>query len=80
MSKRKIYVVGGATNYANWINNSELTNDMSKADIVLFTGGCDVDPSFYGKEKNPETYSNIERDINEKKEVEQILKTFLKKC
>lgn len=73
MSKRKIYVVGTATNYANWINNSELTNDMSKADIVLFTGGCDVDPSFYGRKKLPETYSNIERDIYEKKEYEKAI-------
>lgn len=73
MSKKKIYVVGSATNYANWIENSELTNDMSKADIVLFTGGCDVDPSLYGRDKHPATYSNLERDKEEKREYERAI-------
>lgn len=73
MSKKNIYVVGTATHYANWIENGELTNDMSKADIVLFTGGCDVDPSFYGRKKHDSTYSNLERDKEEKKEFEKAI-------
>lgn len=78
MSKKKIYVVGTATHYANWIENGELTNDMSKADIVLFTGGCDVDPSLYGRTKDPSTYSNIERDKEEKREYEKAISLKIK--
>lgn len=33
---------------------------------VLFTGGEDVDPSFYGCKKNRKTYSSIPRDEEEK--------------
>lgn len=64
MSK-KIFVVGGANWYANWISDSVLTNDINEADIVLFTGGEDVDPVIYGKEKHHTTYSNIARDEEE---------------
>lgn len=68
----KIYVVGPAKHYANFISNVELTSDMKKAKIVLFTGGEDVDPSIYGKKKFPETRSNLERDLKEKEIFEKI--------
>lgn len=61
----KIYVVGGATNYASWIHNHTLVDNVEDANIVLFTGGEDVDPSIYGKEKHPRTHSNIDRDNRE---------------
>jgi gamma-glutamyl-gamma-aminobutyrate hydrolase PuuD len=73
MSKKKIYVVGSATNYACWIENSQLTYNMNEADIVLFTGGSDVDPSFYGREKDPSTYSNIVRDREEQREFDRAI-------
>lgn len=62
----KVFVVGGAISYANWIKNCELVSDPKKAQIVLFTGGEDVDPSIYGCKKHPRTYSNINRDLKEK--------------
>ena len=43
-----------------------------QADIVLFTGGEDVDPSLYGCEKHPTTYSNINRDLEEKAIFEKV--------
>jgi len=61
-----VYVVGGAINYANWIKNLKLVNSPEKAQIVLFTGGEDVDPSIYGCKKYPRTWSNIARDRQEK--------------
>lgn len=64
-SKLKIYLVQGNTNYVNWIPNVELVDSLEKADLVLFEGGEDVDPSFYLEEKNPNTYSNIKRDNKE---------------
>lgn len=69
---KKVFVVGPAKSYASWINNYELTDDLPDADIVLFTGGEDVDPSLYGCEKHPTTYSNIDRDLEEKAIFEQV--------
>lgn len=71
MSKRKIYVVGASTGYANWLEG-ELVNDMGKADIVLFTGGCDVDPSFYNRENVASSY-HTDRDVFEKAEYERAI-------
>lgn len=68
----KVFVVGGSINYANWIKDVELVNDLRKAQIVLFTGGEDVDPSMYGCEKHPSTWSNISRDLEEKRVFENI--------
>lgn len=69
---KKIYVVGGANHYAQRIENHELTDDLSTADIVMFTGGEDVDPSLYGCKKHRTTYSNIARDLYEKEIFEKI--------
>ena len=62
---KKVYVVGGATDYASWIKNHKLVDNLEDADIVLFTGGEDVDPSLYKCEKHYTTRSNIKRDHEE---------------
>lgn len=64
MKRKKVYVVGGGIYYANWLN-FDITNTMENADLVLFTGGEDVDPSFYKERANPKTSSNIHRDRRE---------------
>lgn len=64
-NKRKIYVVGPALEYANWMEG-ELVNSIIEADLVVFTGGEDVDPSIYDEPSHPQTYSNKNRDIIEK--------------
>lgn len=69
---KKVFVVGHAKSYAKWINDHELTDNLEEADIVLFTGGEDVDPSLYGCEKHPATYSNINRDLEEKAIFEKV--------
>lgn len=61
----KVFVVGGAINYANWIKDVEIIGNLNQAQIVLFTGGEDVDPSFYGCEKHERTWSNPMRDKEE---------------
>lgn len=67
MTKKNIlvYVVGGAVGYARFLNNVTITDDLESANIVLFTGGEDVDPSLYGRKKHPTTGSNIQRDRKE---------------
>ena len=66
MKNKKVFVVGPEKYYSRWIKNHELTDNMEEADIVLFTGGEDVDPSLYGCEHHHTTYSNIKRDLYEK--------------
>ena len=61
----KVYVVGGANNYVNFIENAELVDKLEDAQLVVFTGGEDVTPSLYGCKKHPETYNNPERDKKE---------------
>lgn len=72
MEKIKVYVVGGDICYASWLDNYEIVDKLEDAKIVIFTGGEDVDPSLYGKQKNPRTYSNLDRDLAEKAEFEKI--------
>lgn len=66
INSMKVYVVGGSTNYANWLPNTEVTHNFNDADVVMFTGGEDVDPSLYGEQAGRHTYSNLERDIAER--------------
>lgn len=69
-NKRKIFVVGGSNNYANWMEG-ELTGKMIEADLVVFTGGEDVSPSLYGESAHRYTHFNIHRDLREQKVFEQ---------
>ena len=69
---KKIFVVGSALNYAGFINDNLLVDNIEDADIVMFTGGEDVDPSVYGCKKHPTTYSNISRDKEEIAQFKQI--------
>lgn len=39
-----------------------ITESPEEADLVLFTGGADVDPYLYGEEKHPTTMYSAERD------------------
>lgn len=58
---RKIYIVGDARHYSNWMEG-ELVKDMKYADLVVFTGGEDVHPDFYGHPTHPWTSTNKLRD------------------
>ena len=60
--KIKVYVVGLSKHYARFIHNSQITWDMNEADIILFTGGEDVDPNLYGERTHISTYCNPKRD------------------
>lgn len=69
---KKIYVVGSAIYYADWIENYIIVDDIEDADIVLFTGGEDVDPALYNKECHHTTFYNSERDHYECGMFEQV--------
>ena len=59
---KKIFIVGSALHYASFINDSALTSDINEADIVLFTGGEDVNPALYKTRPHPTTGCNKVRD------------------
>lgn len=73
----KIFVVGGATHYANFIKDAELVDNVEAADVVLFTGGEDVSPILYGCQKHRTTFNNPNRDGEEKKIFKKIKPTQL---
>ena len=62
----KVFVVGGALGYANFLEGITLVNEVEEADVVLFTGGEDVTPSLYNCKKHSTTYCNPSRDLAEK--------------
>lgn len=49
----------------DWINNVTPVDSPEKADIVVFSGGADINPKLYGCEKHKSTYFNDERDFIE---------------
>lgn len=73
----KVYVVGGATGYARFLEDVTLVDSVDDAEVVLFTGGEDVDPSIYGRERFHTTYSNLKRDLEEKEIFKRIRKDQL---
>lgn len=75
--KRKVYVIGPYTSYARPIYDKELVDKIEDADIVLLTGGSDVDPSTYGKPAEPESYGNKSRDLFEISEYANVRKDQL---
>lgn len=70
---RKIYIVGGGSRYANWMEGT-VVDKMADADLVVFTGGEDVDPDFYGHPKHPYTGCNTIRDRFERVEFNEASK------
>jgi gamma-glutamyl-gamma-aminobutyrate hydrolase PuuD len=63
----KVYIVGGGYEYIKLMYSlgNDGARDLSEADIVLFTGGEDVDPQFYGEIALAKTMFNTNRDKKE---------------
>lgn len=67
---RKIYVVGGYRNYANWMNGV-CVDSMDKSNLVVFTGGEDVTPALYDSIPHPTSNYNWRRDERERIEFDR---------
>jgi len=67
--KRSVFIIGGSLAYQNMftLEGWQTVDSVQQADLVQFTGGEDVDPSFYGARKHPKTGSNPIRDGIEKR-------------
>lgn len=62
----KVYVVGGDNSYTRlFIDEIRVVKDIKDANIVLFTGGEDVHPGYYGESVGRFTSTNKERDERE---------------
>ena len=49
----------------DWINNVSPVNSPEKADIVIFSGGADINPVLYHCKQHQTTYYNKDRDLLE---------------
>ena len=80
-SNKNIIIVGNSNNdYLNWLGKledfniktvrsledySKLVEKQETIDLVVFTGGADVNPDYYGQNIGKYTHINKERDIFE---------------
>ena len=73
MKNIKVFVVGSSTGYAHWMinNTSQLTKKMEDADLVVLTGGADINPQLYQEKPGKYTYFSENRDVME---VEAVIK------
>lgn len=64
----RVLVIGGGYDYIRLMFDLQFSGakNPEEADIFLFTGGEDVDPVWYDEKPLKVTYSNIERDRQEK--------------
>ena len=75
MSDKVIIVVGDSHNSSSYFSPfasfgtqedcQVLFTKPERVQLVVFTGGEDVDPTIYGERRNKKTYSNINRDREE---------------
>ena len=68
----KVYVVGSGKNYANWVS-THLVDKIDEANLVLLTGGEDVNPKYYNEPAHPRTYFS-QRDIHEMAIIQEAIK------
>lgn len=70
MSKKKYYTSECGQSNGNWIEplGFEHTRDIRKADVIIFGGGADVEPSTYGEEPASGTYTNPNREKGERRD------------
>lgn len=67
--KLSFYVVDGgfAMSAGTWISDKRVAK-MEDADVVVFTGGADINPALYGEKRHPLTFSHGPRDQHEVEE------------
>ena len=64
-SKRNIHVIDSCwSRYANWMEGT-MVKDMRDAELVVLTGGEDINPALYGRKPHPTTSYNDARDKRE---------------
>lgn len=74
-SRPKVYIVGGGLEYIRLMYDLRCdgATSVEDADVVLFTGGEDVDPALYDEPPHKRTNFNTQRDLKERAIYEQAL-------
>ena len=62
---KKAFVIGDSK-CANFLSNISIVDNIEDAEVVIFTGGEDVTPSFYKEKKLAPTKNNYQRDLKER--------------
>jgi len=60
----KVFIVGDNQDCSSW-TNMEIVDNLEDANLVMFTGGADVDPVHYGENLGKYTYIDEVRDEEE---------------
>ena len=61
-----VYIVNGSGAYVSmFAEKFHVVDDIKHASLVCFTGGSDVTPALYNQPRNPHTYCNDGRDLQE---------------
>lgn len=63
----KVVCSSSQTSYSRWIDNCDILDesDIEEADLLILTGGADIEPRLYGQKAISETYFSRERDERE---------------
>ena len=78
--KINVYIVGEDNSYAKlFLGKIKIVSKIEEANVILFTGGEDVSPDYYGEDMGGYTSSNRDRD---KKELEifKVARSYNKLC
>jgi gamma-glutamyl-gamma-aminobutyrate hydrolase PuuD len=72
---KRVCIVGGDTNIARMFiaRGWSMFSNPNDSDLIQFTGGSDVDPSYYNEEKHATTSSSPARDASESHIYRQML-------
>ena len=69
VQKMSVYIVNGDALYERMFTNRgwKIVDNLDDADLVQFTGGADVSPILYGEHEHHRTFSQMHRDLVEKR-------------
>lgn len=63
---KNVYTIGGKIHSSFLYALGFKETNFNEADVIMFTGGEDVSPSYYGEPVGKYTYNNIFRDTSER--------------
>ena len=65
ITNMKVFLTTESPEYLNILENAKRVDSIKNADLVLFTGGADVNPLLYNESVHPSTISHNKRDFYE---------------
>lgn len=69
-NKKKVYVSYIGNNYASWMTDYKVTNNREECDLLLLSGGEDINHKLYRPDIKTSRHYNDRRDIIEKNDYE----------